>query len=47
VSWVDLFGDLSFSVEVGIVGVSVEDTLWGSFSTSFSVGEVWMRSSWS
>jgi hypothetical protein len=35
VSWADLFGDLSFSIEVGMVGVSVEDNSWGSFWTYF------------
>jgi hypothetical protein len=47
VSRADLFDDLSFSGEAGVVGVSVEDTAWGSFWTPFSVGEVWMGSFWS
>jgi hypothetical protein len=47
VSWADLFDDLSFSGKVGVVGVSVEDTLWGSFWTSFLVGDIQMGSFWS
>jgi hypothetical protein len=47
VSRADLFDDLLFSGQVGVVGVSVEDTSWGSFWTSFSVGEVRMGSFWS
>jgi hypothetical protein len=47
VSWVDLFDDLLFSGQVGIVRVSMEDTLWGSLWTSFSAGEVWIKLFWS